>query len=1277
MHLLVCFFLSNTASPCQAAEQRSANVWWNGVEEFAKAQITNSMSAAVRRPGTAGKVAMPAVFLHPQNEDRSIAKYPKVSMGLAEGIRVFLLTYVGIADGFTWGEEEHPADGARFYIDVDGRDVLSAEVKESKWVPVAAQLFEAPKGGGPFDAEVSLQTDDGGQRNSNYDWAMFGEPLIVNTDGRTLRQATPVSGAGGVVIANVEGGTGEIIAEGLDRNGAPIAGASATQAVDRAGLTFVSFDFGTTEGCEQWQWRAEGLRVADAWGGSWEPLLRLTSCGPANAVTIAGDRLIMRAGLTNTGKGTLLPEHHATVTCNGVEKPIERLAPGESAAVEFDLGVPEVGLRDMTATAQCGTTTTTITMVGAFGIWPELPKLPSGRPRKAEARKLSDDYMLLQNAEARWLICTADEAQGALVYAWTGDEWELSGSVTPWVRVARESTGGWGLPGLSGWEASPGQGGVEVRADYPGEHDAYSLRLTLPDNSPALRVELRVTAAQDQTLAAVWGPAVHAGDRGTGTGKGIAIFPGLEYLEGDERSSSTRDLAPPLNQRWTPHRFKITMPLMMVETRDGGPVVAVAWDPNQKWDGEHTQPATRFASPDSLNQQDSHLMQLGLPSVPEFIPESADRAAEPLTLAAGESWMLSQQIIATVPKPDATAILETSAEAIDYPAAEAAPRSFEDEMALCRHGFLKSVWDEETQTSLHYVGSGKSNAPGFATLMLMDGRAVAQGEDKTAVLDRVKLIGEKTLREQGAPGLTSSAACHIMGWEFPYHWGHLPGALAGMRDSAHGSLDSQEADGGWGYYPDESRKTLGEPGTRVMGIAGRNAYILAKWAAISGDPDAEEALEAALKHMEQFRVPRGAQGWECPIMEPDVLASAYAVRAYVWTYMATGDAKWLDKARLWARTGLPFQYTWDDGQHPGMRYASIPVLGSTFFTHSWIGLPVQWCGLVYAYGLQELMRFDDNDLWRRQIEGMTVSAMHQQWPWDGPPEFVGTYPDSYGQWFTHRNGVFINPEDIQVNLLALHGLDPGLRSVPVKTQEGLVHVTAPCDVAAKLDGKALELDLKYLPEQVVYVTVAPVATEEDAKLTAGGAALPKQDDLAPGETGWAFNSQMNMLVLGVKTDAEGKAHASLGGLTRKLPEKPPSVSSWGFDRDAEGWQAANSCNVAAEDGSLWITVTGDDPYAVSGPAEISAAKSGLLKARVRLSAGSQIGLFWRASGSPNWGPDKEVHADCPADGEWHEVTFDLSGHALWRGKIIQIRFDVEPADTPAGTTLEVDWVRPA
>jgi hypothetical protein len=48
----------------------------------------------------------------------------------------------------------------------------------------------------------------------------------------------------------------------------------------------------------------------------------------------------------------------------------------------------------------------------------------------------------------------------------------------------------------------------------------------------------------------------------------------------------------------------------------------------------------------------------------------------------------------------------------------------------------------------------------------------------------------------------------------------------------------------------------------------------------------------------------------------------------------------------------------------------------------------------------------------------------------------------------------------------------------------------------------------------------------------------------------------------------------------------------------------------------------------------------------------------------------------PADGQWHEIIFDLSGNKLWSGKVEQIRLDIEPPDVPAGTTMDVDWIRP-
>jgi len=417
--------------------------------------------------------------------------------------------------------------------------------------------------------------------------------------------------------------------------------------------------------------------------------------------------------------------------------------------------------------------------------------------------------------------------------------------------------------------------------------------------------------------------------------------------------------------------------------------------------------------------------------------------------------------------------------------------------------------------------------------MLMDGRAVAQGDDRTKLLARADLVGNQTLDQQGPRGLAGRANCHIMGWEFPYHWGSLPGALDGMKAAAEGAMKSQEPNGGWAFHPGKDREKLGADGTQTMGTCGGNALWLARWAAISGEVKALAATRQAMDRLRQFPVPRGAQGWECPILEPDVLASAYALRAAVWAYMATGDQQYLTDARFYARTGLPFQYAWDDGRHPGMRYASIPVFGSTFFTHSWIGLPVQWCGLVYAYGLQELMRFDggrqrpQSDLWARQVDGMVSSGMHQQWPMDNE-KLAGTYPDSYGQWFTVRNGVHINPENIQLNLMARRGLDPGLRSVAVKVGARTLHVTAPGDLQVQASPDSLAISLKYLPGQIVYLTVGGLADAAPQAVSANGQPLGKQDDLAHGATGWALRADLGMLVVGGRCNGQGRLEVAVG-----------------------------------------------------------------------------------------------------------------------------------------------------
>jgi len=344
---------------------------------------------------------------------------------------------------------------------------------------------------------------------------------------------------------------------------------------------------------------------------------------------------------------------------------------------------------------------------------------------------------------------------------------------------------------------------------------------------------------------------------------------------------------------------------------------------------------------------------------------------------------------------------------------------------------------------------------------------------------------------------TSQANCHIMQWEFPFIYGRLAESMSQLDGFITGLIKSQRPDGSWVYEPaNKEQADLGRAGDSVLGTCANRASSLLRYARITGDQAALEAGEKALRFMEMFRVPRGGQTWECPMYEPDILAAAYAVRAYHDAYRITGDKRWLRNAVYWAETGVPFIYLWSLPNKPMMLGATIPVFGSTFYKHSWLGVPVQWCGLVYAYHVFHLaeelkkspmeaeLKFSAED-WKRVTELITVSGMHQQFA-DG--DKIGSYPDSITR-FERRNGAFLNPEDILVNVLALKGHDPDIKTVRVKST---VISSAARIENARANRAGLRFDLQWFPNETSHVLIK--CDKPEAVLADGAGADWKWDE---------------------------------------------------------------------------------------------------------------------------------------------------------------------------------------
>jgi hypothetical protein len=264
-------------------------------------------------------------------------------------------------------------------------------------------------------------------------------------------------------------------------------------------------------------------------------------------------------------------------------------------------------------------------------------------------------------------------------------------------------------------------------------------------------------------------------------------------------------------------------------------------------------------------------------------------------------------------------------------------------------------------------------------------------------------------------------------------------------------IRAQQPDGSYRY---DGRYRRGHFENTASGFCARPAYQLLEHAYYTGNEESLAAGLRALEYLQRFRTPRGAQTWEVPLHTPDIMASAHAVWAYVRAFELTENPEHLVHARRWAITGLPFVYQWSNQSI--MMYATTPVYGATnWVAPNWIGLPVQWCGTVYAYALLLLADYDQALDWSKVAEGILICGEQMQYP-DGPS--VGCLPDVFELPTQRRRPADINPGAlVSLRLLLAGQLDSlavardGRRLVvapfPVTIQDGLARVQGQRGVA--------------------------------------------------------------------------------------------------------------------------------------------------------------------------------------------------------------------------------------
>ena len=541
-------------------------------------------------------------------------------------------------------------------------------------------------------------------------------------------------------------------------------------------------------------------------------------------------------------------------------------------------------------------------------------------------------------------------------------------------------------------------------------------------NDDRVKVVYEATPDRDGWLVHFQGPTLHVGEGTFGANKDDALFCGLEWLVGDEASSSSLDMHDPdYYVRFAPHPNKITVPLMAFSK--GNAALALYWDCLQKWDGTHDRPAAVFASPNFIEGQENHLMGLFLPSVPAWVSSNTlEAAAAPYPFRGKTPLRIEAWIAGVTPARQSLACLPRWFETFGVPDPAPLPRgTYLKEIEFSTRAFLDSLWVQDERQWWTSKGAGdllspKGRPAHFAFQLRM---AALMTQDD--VLRR---------RCNDRAALAESLAGFSPQWDdLGFTWADPVPRLAELGRTTIERLHSMEPDGSWrfrtrvetnGVFKGMDYSLLGPDRAAEVGTCARNLYEVLRYARLSGDAAVFKAAEKPLAFIEQFAVPRAAQVWECPVHSPDILAAADALEAEVEAYLCSGNEHYLQEARRWAWTGLPFVYVWNPPGKPVLRYASIPIFGGSWYAGSWIGQPVQWNGLRYAYALLKLADCDHSFPWRRIAEGVTISALYQQ-DTDGPN--AALWPDNFSALDWSKCPLVFEPGPIAKNIYKILGRD--------------------------------------------------------------------------------------------------------------------------------------------------------------------------------------------------------------------------------------------------------------
>lgn len=552
---------------------------------------------------------------------------------------------------------------------------------------------------------------------------------------------------------------------------------------------------------------------------------------------------------------------------------------------------------------------------------------------------------------------------------------------------------------------------VETRfADTDG--GAWTWTQTFRAGKNGVQVDSAATVSADRYVAYLPWITLLPGAGSFGTEKTQALFAGLEYLDKNEPSSSEADVRGPGALRHVPDADKITLPLLALAARDRW--LSLSWEPSPLV-------AALFDSPDRRFASGGHLLSLLFPGT------EAMNARPPGSVLPHAGRLLRAGERATM-----QAVLSGGHGDSVVPALQAyvarrgllpAPQTDTNKTArTLAAGWLDSRVNNGDGRFRHaYPGDFEPQPAADAAVCLnwLASRIPSQSGD---LANRLQSAAQRSLQAVPSDDLPTAAVGHVRNFSARLWYGGPAGViedLARAEKNARAELSRFDANGTASYQSTPGKTDLGA--THFAHHSnGMTAQLIAHVLDTARLTASHDLTQNALRRLRQINnlyrntVPRGAQTWEVPLHTPDILASAHLVRAFVRGYELSGDRAFLESARYWAWTGVPFAYLVPPTPEPVGLYSTIAVYGATQWQAPlWIGLPVQWCGLVYADALYDLAVWDKAGPWCKLANGIVASGVTQTWPAGSNRERQGLLPDSFNLPGQVRNDVAINPATLQ------------------------------------------------------------------------------------------------------------------------------------------------------------------------------------------------------------------------------------------------------------------------